>query len=108
MRRSEAERILSRITYKPGWKIELLEQWPDRISVRIELSVLDSGDRRTTIRVARSRYLPDGFLRWCTETELIDQIRNAVSDMEAHERDEWFQVDGKPIYDPHPPEIDSR
>lgn len=37
------------------------------------------------------------------EQDLLYIARKLIEAFEAHERDEWFRLDGEPVNDPHPP-----
>lgn len=105
--------ILSRITYKPGWKIEAMRheyhepsahQFGDwnRVYLRVSVSVKDS-DTGHAVMLNRFTSLMDIDLEHIDDEQVIRYfIHRAIWQMEEHEYHEWFKVDGVHVFDPHP------
>jgi hypothetical protein len=96
--------LLAVFEYKPGWRFEIrCDEWrPDDpwallITIDDQLDARDPGGRR--IRLLHQRpipcYLPDEPDRW------LRFLRDAIAAADAHERDEWFVVNGERPFDPH-------
>jgi len=125
----DIEALLARFTYKPNVRIEARGQdpWDDRIMVRAVMWTLDSHkpypdlDPRTMslvsyggtvqtvsgtyffepVKIARQAVVPETVLKEGEDLFWIWLKRALISQLENHEIDEWFQVDGRPLHDPH-------
>jgi hypothetical protein len=95
--------ILARITYKPNWTLEV---WGDHLHVAADVGdaavpavpvVPDVSDPRKIVKIAIGRTIPEDL----KEADFVDFIRHAITDLELHERDEWFKFDGVPVKEPH-------
>ena len=105
----DVEDVLRRFTYKPNWTvrylggpghlIEISAVVPDSRSVKILNTYMESKVQRPKITIQKQFAVPyfgtedvDAFLFW---------LMNAIRHMEIHEMEEWAQLDGKLINDPH-------
>lgn len=97
--------IEGHVTYKPGYK---LGAWVD--GANVVLNMVASGLPEATGKTARNegdtfsiaytrRYDARMLLR--NKELLLAVLRGFFTGFEAHERDEWFKVDGKPVRNPH-------
>lgn len=100
--------FLDRITYKPGWVIEIVtapvtqqRNEYDSIPIRVCFPVKDVlTGKDTTLSfigaIAPSFITPitDDYIRYC--------IENLIRQAEDHEFQEWFKFDGVCVYNPHP------
>lgn len=99
------ERELARFTYKPGWRLQLVdaaEFFREQRAYHLIVSYKAQDSRtpdgpETLIRVNVSvpPYIdeePDAFAHWLIE---------AVSEIERHEAREWLRRDGIMLFDPH-------
>lgn len=92
--------LLRVFTYRPGWEFFI-----ERGMLRVRATVIDSTNQTQSCPLsyehALPRYTHPGFdwQRW-----LFDQIMT----IERHEAQEFFQVAGVPVYDPHKGEEDAR
>jgi hypothetical protein len=98
----DMERIVSAISYKPGWKIEFVPT--DRPYIQLHVSeesdaALDSAQRNGTRTPWRSakRYLT---LHMCNQ-EIVGAVFGLIKDAELHETHEWFRYKGASIFNPH-------
>lgn len=94
----QAQEILARITYKPGWKIELVDFGFVKVSIRHKAT--DANDPNRTIDI---RFEQGVELIHTDEKRLVDWIFICVRAAEIHEIEEWFKIDGHCFRDPHPP-----
>ena len=90
-------RILRRITYKPGWTVELYGgdyegPWVD---IRFECPDAYQPDQTTSIRVRSP--VPPTF----TDADFVEWLLWRIRRVEDHECREWFKVDGSAWADPH-------
>lgn len=111
MKFSDLERMLRRVTYKPGYELALEDdsyRFEPHTSTMIcatlvvRFTAVDTYDNRRHIPLEYRADLPmiaemaedpeEFFFNWL-ETQLIG--------MEAHEAREWFKIDGKIKHDPH-------
>lgn len=91
----EVRAILSRFTYRPGWQFVVEDGY-----LKVYASLVDATNPKETIPLVFGRMIPrydftHGFewTRW-----LFEQVR----EIEMHEVQEFFRIDGKCVYEPHP------
>lgn len=100
------EETLPQIKYKPDWDFRLRTRGPD-IYLLITAMVPNSwSERRELIAIGQEFMVPpmffngefriDSFLEW---------VGMAITQIETHERDEWFTFQGKFVKNPHPEPI---
>lgn len=94
--------IISQITYKEGWTIELREDAGGR--PYIQISVDESAEAakcafsgKVTPWKGGKRYLSAHMCR----QEIVGACLSAIKDAEMHEIHEWFKYKGRAIYNPH-------
>lgn len=101
----EMRRIISAITYKPGWCVALRS---DRVTGRwyIQAEVGEQSDLtldptgRSSARTpwkSGKRYLSPHMCR----QEIVGAVFGLIQDAEMHEVREWFRYRGASIYNPH-------
>lgn len=92
--------IISKLTYKPDSKIELVME--DLIhgvySIKITLTV-PCRDTLKPIAIVQSSRVDHRFLK--STMDVTGWIRSQIGQMEMHERDEWIKLSGIRIYEPH-------
>lgn len=93
---SQAKAVVEAIQYKPGWKISLT---PGQIN--ITFMALDSVDQECETEVTINSSFDPLWFR--TEEKLLAFVREAITQAELHERDEWFRYNGELLDDPHGP-----
>ena len=98
----EAEAVLKRVSYKPGYHFEI-----SAIGLRVDLMLVqlqrpdaDGGDRKLDL-VCRCP-LPADQLESLDEAGLIMLVSQQAAWLELHEMDEWLRLDGKRLREPHP------
>ena len=108
MRRQDIERLLSRVTYKPGSRISVIEpilhsisREPDLV-VRVEQPVKNVNPPYNWTSVAKTFFIKKHDLRKMGEKDLYERLYKEILDMEEHELREFFKVDGQHFIDPHP------
>lgn len=98
--------VTHRVTYKPGWTVELQRPLPEYERHNLHLMVTASwpnscGDTPPTIKTACARTVPLQLWESMDDTAQLRWIYMAVEDLERHEQDEWFKVDGVCVHNPH-------
>jgi hypothetical protein len=95
--------IVSAITYKPGWVVQLGCDSDARPYLQVVVdetaeAAIDStaADRRTPWRSAK-RFIS---LHMCRQ-EIVGAAFGAIRDAEEHEMREWFRYRGAAIFNPH-------
>lgn len=96
---SELQAIVGRITYKPGWLIQVYDGDWEGQHVAITAKVYDSTRPGEMVTLDVHSMLPpqqsnDTFLRW---------IAWRLARIEVHEMREFLMLDGRPVFDPHAP-----
>lgn len=103
MTEEEVRSIVERITYKPGWTLNVGR---DGERLYVQASVSEESDltldptRRTTNRTpwkSGKRYLSPFMCR----QEIVGTVLGLIQDAELHELREWFRYRGAAIYNPH-------
>lgn len=101
-----AQRLLSRITYKPSWTLTiecspdgpiLVGSWQVEADSTGSISLIP-GD---TLAISGKVMVPFSVLT--NEHAFFEWVRVAVRGWERHESDEWFKLDGIPMHNPHAP-----
>jgi hypothetical protein len=95
-----ANAVLSRVTYKPGWRFRL-EDRPDALILCVSFRSEDAtGKEAGHIEVQSRQPLPPiYYIR--NEREFMQYIRGAIRIVEHHELDEWLQLDKHAPFYPH-------
>jgi hypothetical protein len=97
----EVPAILNRIKYKPNFTITANRVTYDGLSLCVSQIVSDVRLLTpTTIKIMS--VLSGNALEHFDEAALIAWVASQIKEMEIHEFKEWLQVDGKPLYAPHP------
>lgn len=98
--------ILGRVTYKPGWKIEVTQ--PVNVMgdlcliVTMNVPDLTKRDGSMTTFLYHEHVWLDR-LESMSDCEVVDKvIGNALRKCEMHELDEWYKVDSINVREPHP------
>jgi hypothetical protein len=94
----------AKITYKPGWVFDVQADPSFEVMIVVNFPVRDitkEGYPETTLQFRRS------FSVWCISGLSFDSllshvVMGTIRQIEEHEFQEWFKVDGVCIYDPHP------
>jgi hypothetical protein len=128
---ADVKKLMSKFTYKPNFTFRVIEDQKSfpgdsDIVVKVVMHTLDSTLTYPPGRAAAQAML--GQLDEVTENGAItiDSVRphipetvlkagedvfwqwlhdDVIGFLEHHELDEWFQVDGKPVYGPHNPSL---
>jgi hypothetical protein len=126
-RRLNVGRLLERVTYKPNVRFEATEQY-GRVTVKVTIWTLDShktypeAAKWTTLAMfgVASSVDTDRGGTYRLEPMIGDQLhvvpemalddedvfwiwlrRSVIGQLEDHEADEWFKIDGKCVDNPH-------
>lgn len=96
----QTEALLKRFKYKQGWTFELRNSGSRASELWASWEAPDAtGIRPGLIPIRASAIVSLDHI--ATEREFWQFLRNAIRKWEFHELDEFFQVDGVAIYDPH-------
>jgi hypothetical protein len=92
--------LVSRITYKPGWKITARPYYPSgMLDLSLETRLPDS-THGTQRNCSLSRLVMPETLH--DEKHPLWIVAAHVREFEMHEMDEWLKLDGARVNDPHP------
>jgi len=85
--------------YKPGWKVGVeFDSRSYMHFLRITMMVPNRDNPREVIPVMQASALPE----WDQgEEDFWRYLRSRLHDLECHEADEMFLVNGKRVFDPH-------
>lgn len=104
MKRSEAEAILDRLTYKPGHHFVLLDRWRNRDYAvglwQTGIPDANGSEKFLDLRFTGKPFSPEE-LDAMTEEDLLRAARETAMFLERHEMSEWLRYDGKRFQDPH-------
>lgn len=93
----EAQEQLNRISYKKGFKLTLSFLWDDFAVLAIDTKVVDSEtDKRYNTGIKRIIEL-----NRLDKSTFIRAVYITLNGWEQHECQEFFKVDGVPVYNPH-------
>lgn len=96
----EIKAHLAKITYKPGWRIWLMEDvltdLPTLLAIDFEVEDTYNPGNIVKIGMREKLRLPIMSLE-----QFEHQVLDAIDRAERHETREWFKVDGVMKYDPH-------
>ena len=97
------ERLVSRIAYKPNWRLSahLGNQPTPAIIIEAMASVQDSSGSGVRIEIGKSMTLPPQVLCQFSDLDILRYLFMVIMEMERHEAEEWFKMDGVRLYDPH-------
>lgn len=95
---TQFSRIVRRVRYKPGWKVEVLLQRVGTARVHVEGKVRHSKTGRpwTIDFYGEFRYRPRR-----TVASVLACVKRVIWEAEDHEFAEFFRYKGKRLYDPH-------
>lgn len=110
------KQLMATFDYKPGFSFHVAEDC-GRVSVAIDAYVLDSRKQHkrlfpeqvnfeaqyeNPVRIGRFANVPSHILDEPPYPLFWRWLRTIIHDLEMHESDEWFRVDGELMFDPHP------
>lgn len=93
----DAEKIISKLTYKPGWDFTL-EQRAGRDTLVIGATVQHSATLEM-VRFQIRRIVP--VVAILTQEAFLSWVEDELAEAEIHEMREFFRYDGKLADDPH-------
>lgn len=102
MNLTQAEEILSKIKYKPGFYVRLRHN--DRMyctDIICSYTTYDTDKPKIQVPICYSGVITHEHLEKMSDTDLLAQIYNTILETEIHEAREWFKYKGVKIYDPH-------
>lgn len=98
---SEAAAIMNSFTYKPNcditWNRAGFYPRDDAITVTLRYHVPDVSDSKEEITLTTRFTVP----LFRDEQWFKKVLLEKITDMEHHERDEWFKFNGKAMHNPH-------
>lgn len=105
----EAARLCERLTYKPGYRVEISRVLHDDnhlgiqpVYVRVFAMVTDVNDHSRQSPLYNSEGHPWYWFEQATEEQVVSLIRGQCRRLELHEVDEWLRLDGVCVTEPHP------
>ena len=95
--------FMERVTYKPGYQFSVWRA-PDGSSLYVTLSSAPLPDAEGLKPEAQPVHCANmvDFQVLCTEENRQYYAAKLIEDLERHEINEWFKVDGKCVKGPHP------
>lgn len=97
---ARAVEIVGRITYRPGWEVDV--HWLDPgVTTRLYLQVRFMDECSATGRVEEQRGRKWLLSEHMTESEVVQTALKAVLTAEEHEARERFKYNGRALYGPH-------
>lgn len=94
--------LLRRISYKPEFTVIVqppLNIYLNQPSIRFTYNVMDSRGTGKVVPLTSIKTVDEYYLD--NEDWFFGFIQQTIREMELHESDEWFRVDGKLYDDPH-------
>lgn len=90
--------IVSRITYKPNFIIEVFhgDKTYLRIAIIMKVANVQSGE---IVEISMNEDIDFGFM---SSDTFVWYVHGMIHSMEAHECNEWFKFEGSNLVDPHP------
>lgn len=92
--------ILKNFTYKPGWKFRL-EDFGSFLVLCIDAEVPCTDEPGRMINIRFRENFDPLVHRAMDERAWMRWLRERILDVEKHEIDEFFKVDGVKVFDPH-------
>lgn len=98
--------VLDRVTYKPKWRLTTYRHavngdvmWSGEFLAPDADLPVQFGSPSAPVR--STCFVPLPLLVSRDADYVIEWLISRVTQMEYHERDEWFRVDGKHVHEPH-------
>jgi len=103
----ELRLLLSRVAYRPGWKLAVDRVEPTSVRVEVTGPVLDSDQPDRETRLVVPRYIGFHELEEVTSSysSFVRWVHDFLLEVERHECGEWFRFDGRKPFDPHAGDI---
>lgn len=103
----QAKDLIGRITYKPHWQIHanIRPDYDMRLHIRVKFESIDSGGKYQPSGklFVENRFIFSALeLAHMDEKYFVSHFYDCIAGMEDHEQSEWFKLDGKHLYEPHP------
>jgi hypothetical protein len=86
--------LLHNFTYRPGWKFSVEDGF-----LRIDAQVIDANKQTETCPLISVQQIPPQLRQ---DFDWTRWLFNVILDLERHEVQEFFRIDGRPVYEPHP------
>lgn len=99
----EIEKLLSEVTYKPGYHIRVDTSRLDENMVGLiaQGTVIDVHHPETHTTVHRQIMFSEYSMSSWTKDILLESVRWIFRDLELHEVDEWLKYKGDIVTEPH-------
>lgn len=88
--------LLRRFAYRPGWTFAVEDG-----ALMVTATVIDAENQTATVPLSFRRQLPS-VAHFAGDFDWAGWLFTQVLTMERHETEEFFRVDGRPVYEPHP------
>ncbi len=99
---SKLEQIVQGLTYKPGWRITPYDCLFGSLEVFVSSAEVECVNKLEGEK-SRLRGPSVKVEKHWTEEKIVYEIYKKIEAIEMHELDEWFQQQGRKVYDPHTP-----
>lgn len=99
----EAQLVVQRLTYRPGWRIEFYQVLGGAAVLRVGTDEPNSEAPTSDLTpVVYTSAMQAGRLAEVDEQELLSWIYKVFHERVVHELNEWLRCDGRPLVEPHP------
>lgn len=100
------DKLLRRVTYKPGWTFEVGPEVGPAGSTYfgINFDTVDTYNNNAPRRIAFGGIIPGDVIEAAAAGDparFYSYLLHVIADLEAHEAAEWFRVSGVMVADPH-------
>lgn len=101
--KNNLEAAVDLITYKSNFIIKCYRELDsDSFSVRIHMNVSNVLEPAKIVPIMSCGIYPGETINDLSVIGWVNVVRDLLKNLESHEFDEWFKVDGKCFTDPHP------
>jgi hypothetical protein len=104
---ADVEGLMARFTYKPNYTFRVDDLDGEKV-IQVDMETFDARGKRGKVAVDAARQVVPEWVLKGGEDAFLKWLHDVVGLVERHEMDEWFQMDGKLVADPHfaPPSQD--
>jgi hypothetical protein len=87
--------LLRNFTYRPGWMFSVYDG-----CLTVHAQVIDANNQTETCPLTSVQQLPMQALHY-KDFDWTNWLFRTILDLERHETQEFFRINGQPVYDPH-------
>lgn len=89
--------LLRNFTYRPGWVFSVEDGY-----LKINARVIDAENQTETTPLNFEQQIPFNTALHQVQFDWTNWLFNIVLKIERHEAQEFFRINGQPVYEPHP------